>query len=122
MKTNVILTLALAAGLQRACAEDYSMYQPVDVPVPYHSAWPESTRSSLASFRIVGGREARPHSHPHQVALLVKLLDEDEGHILKGGFCGGSLISDSWVLTAAHCVDKRIILRDMEGTNMDKYR
>ncbi|XP_037774657.1 chymotrypsin BII-like [Penaeus monodon] len=45
--------------------------------------------------RIVGGTEATPHSWPHQVALFI-----DDMY-----FCGGSLISSEWVLTAAHCMD-----------------
>ncbi|XP_050738548.1 chymotrypsin BII-like [Eriocheir sinensis] len=45
--------------------------------------------------RIVGGFEAAPHSWPHQVALFI-----DDTF-----FCGGSLISNEWVLTAAHCMD-----------------
>jgi len=45
--------------------------------------------------RIVGGDEAVPHSWPHQVGLFI-----DDMY-----FCGGSIISDEWVLTAAHCMD-----------------
>jgi len=45
--------------------------------------------------RIVGGDEAVPHSWPHQVALFIDGMY----------FCGGSLISTEWVLTAAHCMD-----------------
>ncbi|XP_018016266.1 brachyurin-like [Hyalella azteca] len=44
--------------------------------------------------RIVGGTEAVPHSFPWQVALFI-----DDIY-----FCGGSLISDEWVLTAGHCL------------------
>ncbi|KAL7644936.1 UNVERIFIED_CONTAM: hypothetical protein RMT77_004753 [Armadillidium vulgare] len=43
---------------------------------------------------IIGGSEATPHSYPWQVALYI---DDD-------GFCGGALISDEWILTAAHCI------------------
>jgi len=45
------------------------------------------------SGRIVGGTEATPHSYPWMAALFIN----DEW------FCGGTLISDEWVLTAAHC-------------------
>ncbi|XP_047486669.1 chymotrypsin BII-like [Penaeus chinensis] len=45
--------------------------------------------------RIVGGTEAVPNSWPHQVALFIDGMY----------FCGGSLISNEWVLTAAHCMD-----------------
>jgi secreted trypsin-like serine protease len=43
--------------------------------------------------RITGGYPAAPCQFPWQVALLI-----DNTY-----FCGGSLISSQWVLTAAHC-------------------
>ena len=45
--------------------------------------------------QIVGGSETTAHSYPWMAALFV------DGKY----FCGGTLISDEWVLTAAHCVD-----------------
>ncbi len=48
---------------------------------------------------IVGGREAAVGAWPWQVALMA---DPSNGNTQ---FCGGALIVDDWVLTAAHCVD-----------------
>ena len=46
--------------------------------------------------RIVGGVPTDVRYHPWQVALLVKRTN--------GSFlCGGSIISDNWIVTAAHC-------------------
>ncbi|MCJ8736040.1 hypothetical protein PDJAM_G00254240 [Pangasius djambal] len=44
--------------------------------------------------RIVNGEEAVPHSWPWQVSLQ----DSTGFH-----FCGGSLVNQYWVVTAAHC-------------------
>ncbi|XP_076144183.1 serine protease [Alosa pseudoharengus] len=44
--------------------------------------------------KIVNGEEAVPHSWPWQVSLQ----DWSGFH-----FCGGSLINENWVVTAAHC-------------------
>ncbi len=50
---------------------------------------------------ILGGREAEPGAWPWQVALVNSLQE----NAFNGQFCGGTLIDDEWVLTAAHCVD-----------------
>lgn len=48
------------------------------------------------SSRIFGGDFARDNQFPHQIAIIYK----------KQLRCGGSVISSTWVLTAAHCVLK----------------
>ncbi|XP_064102965.1 transmembrane protease serine 9-like isoform X3 [Macrobrachium nipponense] len=46
--------------------------------------------------RIVGGVETGVHEYPWQVAIT--------GASSNVPFCGGSIIADQWILTAAHCV------------------
>ncbi|CAJ0950741.1 unnamed protein product [Ranitomeya imitator] len=46
-------------------------------------------------LRIVGGMNSARDEWPWQVSL----------HFKGNAQCGGSLISDTWVLTAAHCFE-----------------
>uniref|UniRef100_A0A6J0TLP5 Plasma kallikrein isoform X3 n=1 Tax=Pogona vitticeps TaxID=103695 RepID=A0A6J0TLP5_9SAUR len=52
--------------------------------------------------RIVGGMNAFPAEWPWQVSLHVKLSTQSH-------MCGGSIIRDQWILTAAHCTEDLLI-------------
>ncbi|WAT26834.1 S1 family serine peptidase [Pseudomonas sp. GXZC] len=56
----------------------------------------------LLEPRIIGGDEAKLGDDPWQVGLI----RGDNVGLDRRPFCGGVLIANTWVLTAAHCVDK----------------
>uniref|UniRef100_A0A665WFL4 trypsin n=1 Tax=Echeneis naucrates TaxID=173247 RepID=A0A665WFL4_ECHNA len=55
---------------------------------------------ALEDDKIVGGYECTPYSEPHQVSL-------NSGY----HFCGGSLVNENWVVSAAHCYKSRVEVR-----------
>ena len=57
---------------------------------------------NVSSWRIVGGQKANSSEWPWQVALRKEITLSGEPFVLST--CGGSLINQNWILTAAHCV------------------
>lgn len=58
-------------------------------------------QSRMVAPRIVGGSDASPTSHPFQVGLLTKRVRNN----FRAQFCGGTLVAERFVVTAAHCSD-----------------
>ncbi|KAK7892044.1 hypothetical protein WMY93_024007 [Mugilogobius chulae] len=54
---------------------------------------PQVWSSLVHALRVVGGVEATQGSHPWLVSLRKKGLT----------FCGGAILSEHWIMTAAHC-------------------
>ncbi|PVU87980.1 hypothetical protein BB559_005789 [Furculomyces boomerangus] len=53
--------------------------------------------SQQDKFRIVGGVPARPNTYPFAAYMVQRRT---------GSLCGASLLSNSWLVTAAHCVHR----------------
>ncbi|MCW1968562.1 MAG: trypsin-like serine protease [Anaerolineae bacterium] len=63
---------------------------------------PRSTQAESNSPGIFGGEEAAPHAYPWQVMLT-------DANAAFGEYrCGGTLINEQWVLTAAHCLERNV--------------
>jgi secreted trypsin-like serine protease len=63
---------------------------------------PHYFRDRSTNQLIVGGVESEAHKWPWQVFLISGNMTADGG--LEGTSCGGVLVAQDWVLTAAHCV------------------
>uniref|UniRef100_A0A673JM89 Mast cell protease 1A-like n=1 Tax=Sinocyclocheilus rhinocerous TaxID=307959 RepID=A0A673JM89_9TELE len=69
--------------------------------------------SAHVNVGIVNGREAKPHSRPYMVSIQISGQHD----------CGGFLISDQWVLTAAHCWNGNSkILDPVKSTEIQPYK
>lgn len=63
-----------------------------------HSLIQPWTSSVRPNTRIVHGHKARQGQFPHQVCLLNRRATNE------WSLCGGSIISNDYILTCAHCV------------------
>ncbi|XP_050314731.1 brachyurin-like [Anthonomus grandis grandis] len=70
----------------------------------------ETPLNKNAPIRIVGGQEANAHQFPYQVGLYVT-------YAMNQAFCGGSLISQNYVLTAAHCAEGAVSMQVILGAH-----
>ncbi|XP_022377028.1 coagulation factor IX isoform X2 [Enhydra lutris kenyoni] len=64
--------------------------------------------------RVVGGKDAKPGQFPWQVLLNGKI----------DAFCGGSIINEKWVVTAAHCIepgDKITVVAGEHNTKVKEH-
>lgn len=92
MKGILILTLVAVAS---AAVLEPPIAQPV---------FPEDIRSSRIS-RIVNGYPANRGQFPHQASVLIPVSET------QNVVCGGTIINDNIILTAAHCVAGRFTFR-----------
>uniref|UniRef100_A0A3B4B028 Coagulation factor IX n=1 Tax=Periophthalmus magnuspinnatus TaxID=409849 RepID=A0A3B4B028_9GOBI len=117
-------------GAKCSCALGYTLQEngmdcepeapPTEEPrsATFNNTTPPTEEPRRAIKRIIGGQIASEGEIPWQVALI----DRSSGRL----FCGGSILSRRWVITAAHCLveaqDSFIIRLDLsikEGTEQN---
>uniref|UniRef100_A0A182MPM4 Peptidase S1 domain-containing protein n=1 Tax=Anopheles culicifacies TaxID=139723 RepID=A0A182MPM4_9DIPT len=99
MKTFVLLVGLLAVASAEWIDIDWSQVRPIDEFDHYWARLPAEMqiyRKLIPTHRVVNGQEATPGQFPYQIALLSNFATGT-------GLCGGSVLTNNYILTAAHC-------------------
>ncbi|MEZ5798618.1 MAG: serine protease [Paracoccaceae bacterium] len=105
---------ALAEGEAAGFSLEAAVATPEASPFDFARTGKKAERAGKAGpagDKVIGGEVAQDGAWPWQVALLVNGMPVSTD----SQFCGGSLVLDNWVLTAAHCVH----MADDDGTWAD---
>ncbi|XP_050075226.1 brachyurin-like [Anopheles maculipalpis] len=111
MKSFVLL-VALFAVASANIDIDWSKVRPIEEFDHYWARLPAEMqiyRKMMPSHRIVNGQEATPGQFPYQIALLSNFAGGT-------GLCGGSVLTNNYILTAAHCVITGVSTPALGGT------
>lgn len=106
MRSKILKLIALSSGLALVATPVLAQAQ----PAPARPADPKTTEGTVRT-RIVNGIEAPEGKLPWQISMFSAAF---------GHFCGGTILNDNWVITAAHCITdqdlQRPEFRVLEGT------
>lgn len=110
------ITNGRKSGKGLLCAVACTKHTNAGKPVAWNQLTPEQSNckcglTQRSTNRIVGGTETEKNEYPWQILLLTPDMRPS---------CGGALISDQWVLSAAHCLattQHKIMIGDHDFTN-----
>ncbi|XP_064477371.1 mannan-binding lectin serine protease 2-like [Ornithodoros turicata] len=81
IEKSALLRVAAPANVEEICGKPFAGEPRLDKPHQEHG-------------KIIGGKDAIKGAYPWQVMFWIENRD---------AFCGGTLLNNQWVLTAAHC-------------------
>lgn len=108
MALFILIFIPLTSAADRDFDVDFSTLRPRNIRLSPPYDW---TAGSSFFERIVGGQEVERNSIPYQAGIIIQT---NRGIF----FCGGTLISSLYILTAAHCLDGAQTVQIRLGAHM----